>query len=256
MAELMLLLVSILLSSAAGDAGIAMDRFVGKIATHGTAGKVFAGIADKIVSLKVTTPPDQPDDEDSDEDADTDSNEELDVIPPVPPTPPSGPIAPVPPVPPNPPRTSRYWGYGDKGFKFEFHNSDSSAELPRFTEKGKGVLTVELLHRLAQTAGWSMTLVGAPKEKIDIDVKDADPREALRQVLKQSGAMGVLKSDRLVVVASPESQSAGMLIEQVEGRHRIHGGSGSGSGGGKPAPSKKRGQNDIVKFFSDAEVGQ
>src|SRR5207237_2616197 len=123
-----------------------------------------------------------------------------------------------------------------KGFKFAFHGDDSTADLPRLTEKGKGVPTVDLLHRIAQAAGWSMTLVGSPREKIDIDVKDADPREALRQVLKQSGAMGVLKSDRLVVVASPDTQSAGMLIEQVEGKHRIHGGSGTGVGIGHGTP--------------------
>src|SRR5260370_6183443 len=96
-----------------------------------------------------------------------------------------------------------------------------------------------------------MALVGSPKEKVDIDVKDADPREALRQVLKQSGAMGVLKSDRLVVVASPDTQSAGMLIEQVEGKHRIHGGSGTrfraGHGTTPPpgTPRRQRGSDDI-----------
>src|SRR5712691_5420925 len=244
MAETMLLLVALLLSSPAGDAGIAFDRFVGRVAAHGTVGRVVAGIADKVVTLQVTTPDDSSG-EDEDSDVETD-DDDMEVIAPVPPTPP---IPPVPPLPPKPPKAPRYWGYGDKGFKFEFHNGDFSAELPRFTEKGKGVATVDLLHRIAQTAGWSMTLVGSPKEKVDIDVKDADPREALRQVLKQSGAMGVLKSDRLVVVASPESQSAGMLIEQVENKHRVHGAHGTPAAG-------KRGQNDIVKFFSDAEVAQ
>jgi uncharacterized membrane protein len=248
MAEQMLLLVAILLSSAAADAGIAADRFIGKIASHGTVGKVVAGIADKVVTFKVTSPQDNSG-EDEDDDAETDDDEELEVIAPIPPVPPIPAIPPVPPVPPKPPKTPRFWRVGDKGFNFEFHSGDSAADLPRFTEKGKGVATVDLLHRIAQTAGWSMTLVGSPKAKVDIDVKDADPREALRQVLKQSGAMGVLKSDRLVVVASPESQSAGMLIEQVDNKHRVHAGKATKTPG-------KRGQNDIVRFFSDAEVAQ
>src|SRR5437870_3467693 len=109
MAEKMLLLVAILLSSAAGDAGIAVDRFVGRIASHGTAGKVVAGIADKVVSLKVTTP-----DEQSDEDQDEDTDDELEVIP-APALPPDGPalpaapIPPVPPVPARPPKAPRFW---------------------------------------------------------------------------------------------------------------------------------------------------
>src|SRR5437867_5534922 len=99
MADLMLLLVSILLSSAAGDAGIAVDRFVGKIASHGTVGKVVAGLADKVVTLKVTSPEDQSEDEDEDNDTDTDADDELEVIPPVPPVPPTAPVPPVPPLP-------------------------------------------------------------------------------------------------------------------------------------------------------------
>ncbi|TMA26120.1 MAG: hypothetical protein E6J78_14980 [Deltaproteobacteria bacterium] len=163
----------------------------------------------------------------------------------------------MPPVPPVPPSRHRgIWRAGDKSFNFEFHTGDSGAELPRFTEKGKNVATVDVLHRIAQTAGWSMTLVGSPKERIDIDVQDADPREALRQVLKKSGAMGVLKSDRLVVVASPESESAGMLVEQVERKHRIHTGRGLGTGQSGSQPAKRRAHDDVVRFFSDAEIGQ
>jgi len=70
-----------------------------------------------------------------------------------------------------------------------------------------------------------MTLVGAPKEKIDIDLRNVDSREALRQVLKEGGAMGVLKNDKLVVVASPDPHTAGMLIERTESsRHMRHSG--------------------------------
>ena len=85
---------------------------------------------------------------------------------------------------------------------------DAQRELPHFTERGRNVPTAELLHRIARTAGWTMTLVGSPRERIDVDIKDADPREALRQVLKQSGAMGVLKNDKLVVVATPDAEGA------------------------------------------------
>jgi hypothetical protein len=69
-------------------------------------------------------------------------------------------------------------------------------------------------------------------------VKDVDPRDALREVLKKSGAMGVLKDDKLVVVASPGAGTgaAGVLIEET-GRHshrvRTHG----------------RGSRDMVRVF-------
>ncbi len=130
------------------------------------------------------------------------------MIPPVPPV--SGPHGGVrAPLLPNAPKT----------FHFEF--KDSGRELPRFTEKAKGVPTVELLHRIAQTAGWSVTIVGSPKEPVDIDVKDADPREALKSVLKQSGALGVLKNTKLVVVATSDSAGAGTLIERTDSRKTL-----------------------------------
>src|SRR2546422_10879326 len=92
-------------------------------------------------------------------------------------------------------------------------------ELPHFTERGRNVTAAELLRRIARAAGWTMPLVGSPRERIDVDIKDADPREALRQVLKQSGAMGVLKNDKLVVVATPDAEgAAGMLIENTSSR--------------------------------------
>ena len=119
-------------------------------------------------------------------------------------------------------------------FQFEFHDD---APLPRFSETAKGAGTVDLLHRIARTAGWSMTLVGSPRETVDIDVKDADPREALRQVLRQSSAMAVLKRDRLVVVASPDKNTAGLLVEQSS-RHGKKNGSTRGSG-----------NNDIVRVM-------
>lgn len=185
-------------------------------------GRVLSGLAGKVITLKVTQgDPDQDADPgDAPDEADT---EEL----PVPPSPP------VPPVPP-------------KDFHFRFDMGGH--ELPRFTEKGKNIPTVELLHRIAQTAGWTMTVVGSPKEQVDIDVKDADPREALKSVLRQSGAMAVLKNDKLVVVAAGGGGAAGMLIEK-------NGSSKSISIPGQTGTSRKFGRrrarsgNDMVRVF-------
>src|SRR5262249_22234582 len=116
-------------------------------------------------------------------------------------------------------------------------------ETPLFTEKSKNVPTAEVLHRIAQSAGWSMTLVGSPKERIDVDLKDAEPREALRQVLKQSGAMGVLKNDKLVVVATPDSQGAAGTVREGPPRARRKGGLRVAGG-----PRHGRG-GEIVKVF-------
>src|SRR2546422_7311867 len=115
-------------------------------------------------------------------------------------------------------------------------------ELPHFTERGRNVTAAELLRRIARAAGWTMTLVGSPRERIDVDIKDADPREALRQVLKQSGAMGVLKNDKLVVVATPDAEgAAGMLIEKTSSRR---------SGGAKVLQgSHRHGNRDMVRVF-------
>ena len=95
-----------------------------------------------------------------------------------------------------------------------------------------------------------MTLVGSPKERIDIDVEDADPREALRQVLRQSGAMGVLKNDKLVVVATPDAGgAAGVLIEKMGSSRR---------NGTRVTPgSSRRGSRDMVRVFQgDISVQQ
>jgi hypothetical protein len=108
-------------------------------------------------------------------------------------------------------------------------------DTPLFSETAKNVPTADVLHRIARTAGWSLTLVDIPKERIDVDLKNADPKDALRQVLKASGAMGVLRRDRLVVVPSPESP--GMLVVE---RPKTH---GSRRGGAS------RGRNDIVRVF-------
>lgn len=97
---------------------------------------------------------------------------------------------------------------------------DGGAEVAGFTEKGKDVPVVEVLHRLARTAGWSLTLVGVGTERIDVDFTDKDPRDALREILESSKSMGVLRRNKLVVI-SASGHSPGLLIESHGGRRTI-----------------------------------
>src|SRR5882672_7154164 len=185
-----------ILSLLVAHSGFFLERFGG----HGAMGKVMGGLADKMITLKITTADDDEGSGDANNDSETDEGSDLEVLPPIPPM----------------PRVRKLQVPVDP-------DSGQVRDLPRFTEKARNVPTADVLHRIAQTAGWSITLVGSPKERIDVDVKDADPREALRQVLKQSGSMGVLKSDKLVVVATPDVEgAAGTLIE-------------------KPSPSRRNG---------------
>jgi uncharacterized membrane protein len=195
----------------------------------GATGRALVGLVDKVVQIQVTSPSN---DSSTDEDPDDETDSDTEVIAPVPPVPPVPPRAPIPPIPPQPPKS------------FHFHYKSDGADLPKFTEKAKGVPTVELLHRIAQTAGWSVTIVGSPKEPVDIDVKDADPRDALRSVLKQSGALGVLKNTKLIVVATSDSDAAGRLIEKTDARHRVRTGETRGlvKGG-------KHSTRDVVRVF-------
>src|SRR6266850_952888 len=179
-----------ILSLLVAHSGFFLERFGG----HGAMGKVMGGLADKMITLKITTADDDEGSGDANNDSETDEGSDLEVLPPIPPVPPM-------------PRVRK--------LQVPVDPDSGQVRVPRFTEKARNVPTADVLHRIAQTAGWSITLVGSPKERIDVDVKDADPREALRQVLKQSGSMGVLKSDKLVVVATPDAQgAAGMLIEK------------------------------------------
>jgi hypothetical protein len=139
----------------------------------------------------------QAQDDVADADADTDSDSDLEAVPP-------------PPKPQGPHIQLRFGEAADA----MLHESEP------FSETGRNVPAVGVLHRIARTAGWSLTLVGVAKERIDVDVKDADPREALRQVLKASGSMGVLHRGKLVVVPAPGAGSAGMLVEHTRGRER------------------------------------
>ena len=216
------MILALLLLASGSSHGLLYGTFLDRLEAHGAHGalsKAFAGVADSMVTLEVSSD-DKADDADPADEAD--DSDHLEVIPPVPPIPPLPPLAP-------------------QHFRLELHSGDESP-LPRFSETAKGVGTVDLLHRIARTAGWSMTLVGSPRETVDIDVKDQDPREALRQVLKQCGAMGVLKRDRLVVVASPDKNTSGLLVEQSSGHGKRHGGSSSGSSHGDHS-------NDLVRVF-------
>ena len=190
-------------------------------------GKIVAGAVENFVTLHLKSGQDSADPDADPEDSESnDGDTELETLPvsPVPPVPPVPPLAPVP---------------GPGNFSLIVHSDGTAAEreLPRFTEHAKHATTVDLLHRIARTAGWSMTLVGSPKEKVDIDVEHVDPREALRMVLKQSGAMGVLKRDRLVVVASPEGNNGGMLVQEI------------GNSREQRRSSKKAPGHDMVRIF-------
>ncbi len=227
--------LTLLLSSSSGN-GFFVDHFAG----HGVAGRVFGGLAGKLIKLDIR---DSDSDDESADDADEDATwpappaAPTAPTPPTPPTPPTLPVAPRAPLPPLPP-----------AFQFD----PGGRALPKFTEKAKAVPTVELLHRIAQTAGWSMTVVGSPREKVDIDVKEVDPREALRQVLKLSGTMGVLKNDKLVVVATGDSHTAGMLVERSGSKKMvIVQGTGLPQTGLPQTQSRNRGKhgNDLVQVF-------
>ena len=220
------LVFALLISSASGN-----GFFVDHLAGRGIAARVFGGIADKVITLDIQSA----DSDDAVDSADDDSDSDATL--PAAPTAPKAPLPPTPPIPPIPPMGSHF-------------NFDSGGRaLPKFTEKARAVSTVDLLHRIAQTAGWSMTVVGSPKEAVDIDVKDVDPREALRQVLQQSGTMAVLKNDKLVVVATGDAPTSGMLVERSGSRKTI-----IMQGPGLPGQVQQRsrgkhGGNDIVRMF-------
>ena len=210
-------MLGVLLSLLVAQSGFFFDQLADRIV-----GRVAGRLADRVLTVRVSGPDEEASQEteaDAEADADEDSDSEAQL-----------------PAPPTPPHRMR---------KFQIRVDRPGRELPHFTEQAKKVPTAEVLHRIAQTAGWSMTLVGSPKERIDIDVKDADPREALRQVLKQSGAMGVLKRDKLVVVATPDAGgAAGMLIEKTDSRRHVRTGEYRGivKGG-------RHNSRDVVRVF-------
>src|ERR1700674_2921017 len=147
-----------ILSLLVAHGGFFLERFGG----HGAMGKVMGGLADRVITLKITSAGEEASaaaESDADADSDTDEGGDLEILPPVPAVPP------VPPVPSVPPVSRR---------KVQVDRSGERRDLPHFSERAKNVPTAEVLHRIARTAGWTMTLVGSPKERIDVDVKDAD----------------------------------------------------------------------------------
>ena len=113
------------------------------------------------------------------------------------------------------------------------------------SENMRAVATVELLHNIASAAGWSLTLDGVGKDKIDINFDDLEPTEALRQVLLKANCMGVLRGDRLVVIAADpggKGHMAGLLVEK----------SGEDSDRGRSRQSHR--SADLVKVGGDLVV--
>jgi hypothetical protein len=105
------------------------------------------------------------------------------------------------------------------------------------------VPAVEVLHRIAHAAGWSLTLVGVGRDTIDVDFDRATPRDALSEVLRRARCMGVLRDRHLVVVPVSDEQGTGLIIEQAGSRRRANQGKRGASEGG----SKSSG--DMVKVF-------
>jgi hypothetical protein len=210
-----------------GDPGIGGHGLLGALtgtdAVERSVGRAIGRIASNLVGV------DGGSGSDANPDSDEASPEGDDVV-----------IAPPPPAP-------VHRGYGDRASggalsKWPKRNSSGNGSwddhpLPPFTEKGRGVPAVEVLHRIARSSGWSMTLLGVGQETIDVDFDNADPHEALRQVLQESHSLGVLRGDRLVVLPSSGAGHSGMLIvERRENRHA--------------SPSRKRRSgNDVVKIF-------
>jgi len=165
------------------------------IVDHFAEGGGSARISDKVRAMVQRTEQ-QAQDDAAESDPDEDSDSDLEVVPP------------ESPVPAKLPRLRIQIG------------KDTPRDLPPYSETAHNVPAVGVLHRIARSAGWSLTLVGVEKERIDVDLQETDPREAVRQVLKASGSMGVLHRDKLVVVPAPGATSAGMLVEHTRRRER------------------------------------
>ena len=170
------------------------------IVDHFAEGGGNSRVSDKVRAIEQRS--DQPDDAvDAEPDPDADPDSDLEAVPP--PSSSQG------------PRVRLHFGEAADAM---LHPPEH--DLPPYSETARNVPAVGVLHRIARSAGWSLTLVGVDKERIDIDLKDVDPREAVRQVLKASGSMGVLHRGKLVVVPAPARGSAGMLVEHTRRRER------------------------------------
>src|SRR5438067_6671090 len=156
---------------------------------------VHVRISDKVRAM-VDQQQQQQDADSADSEDDSDTDSDLEAVPPPPATP------------------------GKSGRLQIRMGDDSDADLPAFSESSHNVAAVDVLHRSARRAGWSLTIVGVGKDRIDVDLKDVDPRDAAREVLKASGSMAVLRHGKLVVVPAPESKTAGTLVERVKRKER------------------------------------
>jgi hypothetical protein len=165
------------------------------IVDHFAEGGGNARISDRVRAIAERAD-EQAQDEAADADPDAESDSDLEAVPP------------EPPVPPKLPRVRGQVG------------EDTPRDLPPYSETAHNVPAVGVLHRIARSAGWSLTLVGVQKERIDVDLKEAEPRDAVRQVLEASGSMGVLHRGKLVVLPAPAANSAGILVEHTRRRGR------------------------------------
>src|SRR5438067_1753053 len=171
------------------------------IVDHFAEGGGSARMSEKVRAI-VQRSEQQAQDDEPDADPDSDADSDLEVVPP------------APAKAPGPHVQSRFGDAADA----VLHDTDH--DLPPYSETARNVPAVGVLHRIARSAGWSLTLVGVEKERIDVDLKETDPREAVRQVLKSSGSMGVLHRGKLVVVPAPAANSAGILVEHTRRRER------------------------------------
>src|SRR6267378_4612416 len=119
-----------ILSLLVAHSGFFLERFGG----HGAMGKVMGGLADKMITLKITTADDDEGSGDANNDSETDEGSDLEVLPPIPHVPP---IPPVPPI----PRVRKHQGPVDP-------DSGQVPGLPRFPEKGRNVPNADVMHRI------------------------------------------------------------------------------------------------------------
>ena len=121
---------------------------------------------------------------------------------------------PAPPRPPLPPGAPPAPG---KGVKFKFALPPGGAKGGHFSVHAKDAPAVDVLHRIAAATGWTLVVSGLGDDPLTVDLTDVDPREAVRSVLKQAKAWGVLRGNELVVVpATDDGKRAGELVESRE----------------------------------------
>src|SRR5438128_8741253 len=121
------------LSLLLAQGGVFLEHF----GSHGAMGKVMGGLADRVITLKITSDDETGSDSESDIDPEADEGSDLEVLPPVPPVPLVPRVPPVPPV--------------------RMNRLDAQRELPHFAERRRNGPTAELLHRNERTTVLTMT---------------------------------------------------------------------------------------------------